>query len=78
MPSLRLGHYSPGAFGPLNLIETLKSASNYYLDTLRKELKKPRLCFEPDALTCIVSSTSDGASTQSKFNRPLDHVHKEA
>ena len=30
VPSLRLGHYSLGAFGPLNPIETLESASNYY------------------------------------------------
>ena len=33
MPSLRSGHYSLGAFGPLNPIETLESASNYYIDT---------------------------------------------
>ena len=32
VPSLRSGHYSLGAFGPLNPIETLESASNYYLE----------------------------------------------
>ena len=32
-PGLRLGHYSLGAFRPLNPIETLELASNYYVDT---------------------------------------------
>ena len=32
VPSLHSGHYSLGAFGPLNPIETLELASNYYLE----------------------------------------------
>ena len=40
---MRSGHYSLGAFGPLNLIEALELASNYYIERLLGKETKAKI-----------------------------------